>query len=209
MDSVIYKSSSRYLEDQFYVGLGYNILLNRPTNIFQRNLSYNLQLGFIKDFPLNARRNFGIGLGLGYAANSYYSNIGASEANNIITYQVLSASDFERSKFETHAIEIPFELRWRTSTIDEYKFWRIYAGAKIGYVFSGRSRVVTESGSNAFSNEDIQDFQYGLLLSFGYNTWNIHAYYALNPLLQNGTNLENGDVIDMRVLRVGIIFYIL
>ncbi|MEZ4810370.1 MAG: porin family protein [Allomuricauda sp.] len=200
---------SRYLEDQFYIGLGFNFLLGRPADVAQRNLSYNLQTGVIKDIPLNKRRNFGLGLGVGYAINSYYSNIAARKVGEDIVYEVLSSSDIKRSKFGTHSLEVPLELRWRTSTPEEYKFWRIYAGVKLGYVFSGRSRLVTDEESIGFSNGDIQDLQYGLILNFGYNTWNIHAYYGLNPLLEDGTALENGDPIDMRVLRIGVIFYIL
>jgi len=199
----------RYLEDQFYMGLGFNFLLEKPTNVVQRNLSYNLQAGFIKDIPLNEKRNFGVGLGLGYAANSYYSNIEAKKNGDKITYEITSDPDLKRSKFGTHAVEVPFEIRWRTSTLEEYKFWRVYAGAKMGYVFSGRSKLVNEDTMLKFANKDIQKFQYGLTLSFGYNTWNINAYYSLNPILENGINLESGEAINIRPLRIGVIFYIL
>lgn len=200
----------RYLEDQFYVGLGFNFLLDRPTDAVQRSLSYNLQTGFIKDIPLSRRRNVGLGLGLGYAVNSYYTNIKATQVGDDFTYEVVSTDDIVRSKLETHTFEVPLEFRWRTSTPEDYKFWRIYAGGKLGYVFSGRSRLVMdETGADGFSNSDIQKLQYGLTLSFGYNTWNIHAYYALNPLLEDGTQIEGGEPIDMRVLRIGLIFYIL
>nr|WP_299073941.1 porin family protein [uncultured Allomuricauda sp.] len=199
---------NKYLEDQFYVGLGFNLLLEKPSNVVQSSLSYSLQTGFIKDIPFNQKRNFGLGLGLGYATNSYYSNIGTNKTDNAITYEVLT-SDYKRSKFETHAIEIPLELRWRTSTVDEYKFWRIYAGVKLGYVFSGRSKLVTDSNTIAFSNDDIQNLQYGLQLNFGYNTWNIHAYYGLNPLLKDDVGIEGGELITMGILRIGVIFYIL
>lgn len=200
---------SRYLEDQFYIGLGYNILTGKPSGVAQRSLSYNLQAGFIKDIPLNARRNFGVGLGVGYAVNSYYSNVIATDQGNDVLYEVMDESEFKRNKLETHAIEIPLELRWRTSTAEEYKFWRIYAGAKLGYVFSGRSRLVIEDGSDGFNNKDIEQLQYGLILNFGYNTWNVHAYYGLNPILKNGTDLQTGESIEFKVLRIGVIFYIL
>ncbi|MCR9226501.1 MAG: PorT family protein [Flavobacteriaceae bacterium] len=196
-----------YLEDQFYIGVGYNLLLNGPDALDQRNLSYNVQFGFIKDIPLNKRRNFGVGLGLGYAVNSYYSNMGANEGANGISYEIIDDQSFNRSKLETHAIELPFEVRWRTSTAEEYKFWRIYAGAKLGYVFSGRSKLVADDDNISFSNDDIGAFQYGLMFNFGYNTWNIHAYYGLNPLLKNVSVAD--ESIDLRVLRVGLIFYIL
>ena len=200
---------ARYLEDQFYIGLGINFLGNRPNDVVQSSLSYSLQLGFIKDIPLNEARNFGIGLGLGYAANSYYSNIGADRITGEIQYRILDSDEFTRNKLETHTVELPFEIRWRTSTATDYKFWRIYTGLKVGYVFSGRSKLVSDMESISFSNNDFQDFQYGLTLNFGYNTWNLQAYYGLNPLLKSGTVLNTGESIEANVLRVGIIFYIL
>ena len=199
---------SHYLEDQFYVGVSYNVLINGPDAIDQRNLSYNLQTGFIKDIPFNAKRNFGIGIGLGYAVNAYYSNLVATQLDGAIAYDIFDDDDFNRSKLATHAIEMPFELRWRTSNAKDYKFWRIYAGAKVGYIFSGRSKLVANNGNDSFSNDDIRNFQYGLMFNFGYNTWNIHAYYGLNTLLEDEVRL-NGEAIDLSVLRIGLIFYIL
>ncbi|WP_422858940.1 porin family protein [Flagellimonas sp. S174] len=212
------ESSLRYFEDQFYIGTGINFLTERPENVVQNSLSYNLQLGFIKDIPINRARNFGLGLGLGYAINSYYSNIRADNSGAEIAYSILdSEDDFRRNKLATHAIEMPLELRWRTSTATDYKFWRIYGGLRFAYVFSGSSKLVLEEGNSLnieddvirFSNSDIRDFQYGLTLSFGYNTFNIHSYYSLNPLLNDGIVLDNGETIDARVFRIGIIFYIL
>lgn len=198
-----------YLEDQFYIGLGYNLLLDKPTAFSQRNLSYSLQLGLIKDIPLNPRRNFGLGVGIGYAVNSYYSNMKALDGAGAVGYRILEESEFKRSKFETHALEFPLELRWRTSTAADYKFWRIYGGAKLSYVFSGRSRMALEEGRQGFANADIEKVQYGLMLNFGYNTWNIHFYYGLNPLLKDGKRLDTGEPLELKVLRVGVIFYIL
>ena len=43
----------KYLEDQFYLGVTYNFLMDLPEEAEQRNLSYGLQGGFIKDIPLN------------------------------------------------------------------------------------------------------------------------------------------------------------
>ncbi|PRX57654.1 porin family protein [Flagellimonas meridianipacifica] len=208
---------SRYFEDQFYIGTGINFLTERPTGVVQNSLSYNLQLGFIKDIPINKARNFGLGLGLGYATNSYFSNIRADNSGGEIAYSILDSDDFRRNKLETHAIEMPLEIRWRTSTATEYKFWRIYGGLRFAYIFAGSSKLVLETENSLnitddtirFSNSDIRDFQYGLTLSFGYNTFNIHSYYSLNPLLNDGVVLDNGESIDTRVFRIGIIFYIL
>ncbi|MEM9143758.1 MAG: porin family protein [Bacteroidota bacterium] len=201
--------NSKYVEDQFYMGLTYNFLLNRPDQVSQRNLSYGLQGGFIKDIPLNRDRTVALGMGVGYAVNSYYSNLRATESGSGITYDIPNETDvFRRSKLETHLVEVPLELRWRNSTVSSYKFWRVYAGLRLGYVFSGRSKFVTEQETVSFQNSDIREFQYGLTFNFGYNTFNLHFYYALNPLLNDQAVLHDSGI-ALRPLRVGLIFYIL
>lgn len=197
----------KYLEDQFYAGIAYNFLLDKPEGVIQQNLSYNLQLGFIRDIPINKRRNFGLGLGLGYATNSYYTNVIANELGGAISYN-LPSIDFNRSKLETHGLEFPLEIRWRTSNPVDYKFWRIYAGIKAEYLFSRRSRLVTDQGNTAFANANIEQWQYGLMLNFGYNTWNLHLYWALSELLDENAFL-NQQSLDIRPIRIGVIFYIL
>ncbi|MET7029758.1 porin family protein [Sediminicola luteus] len=199
-----------YLEDQFYLGVTYNLLLNKPTDITQRNLSYGIMGGIIKDIPLNDDRNFGLGIGVGYALNSYYTNLFAAEVNGEISYSGLTSSDdFKRSKLETHVIEFPLEIRWRNSNATDYKFWRVYAGGKLGYIFEGRSKFVDDTGKTGFSNPDIKKLQYGLMFNVGYNTWNIHIYYALSRLLEDGVVLDTMEPIEVKPLRIGIIFYIL
>ena len=203
-----------YLEDQFYVGLGYNFLLNKPDVVIQRNLSYHLQLGFIRDIPLNKKRNFGLGIGLGYATNSYYTNMLAIESDQGVAYRLAGADEsLDRSKLETHALEFPFEIRWRTSNPVDYKFWRIYAGFKVEYLFSRRSKLVAEdlttfSGSTSFSNPTIEQWQYGVMLSFGYNTWNLHIHWALSDFLDENALFEN-QALTITPFRIGVIFYIL
>ncbi len=198
-----------YLEDQFYIGLTYNFLLNKPQGVTQRNLSYGLMVGFIKDIPLNRNRNIGLGVGAGYSVTSYNYNLLAEEMGDGYQYSVLDGSSFKRNKIETHLIEFPLEFRWRNSTPQNFKFWRIYTGFKFAYVAGSRSKFVGNSGKQSFDNTDTTNFQYGLMLNFGYNTFNIHAYYALNDLFQNGTVTTTGESIGFTPLRIGIIFYIL
>ena len=201
---------SNYLEDQFYVGLTYNFVLNKPQGVTQRSLSYGLMAGFIKDIPLNARRNIAMGIGLGYGVNSYYTNLRATAGADGIEYTILDAnSSFRRNKLETHLIEMPIEFRWRNSTATDYKFWRIYGGLKLAYAVGSRSKLVAEGFKDSFYNTDIRNFRYGIMMNFGYNTFNIHAYYALNSLLDKDTTTTGGEDITLTPLRIGLIFYIL
>ncbi|MGB7394126.1 MAG: porin family protein [Pricia sp.] len=206
-DSVL--QDSKYLEDQFYIGLTYNFLIDKPDDVTQRNLSYGLQAGIIKDIPINRSRTTALGIGVGYGVYSYYSNLRALETATDFEYRVITDIDsLRRNKVETHMLELPLEFRWRNSNAVDYKFWRVYAGVKLGSVIGGRSKYVSEDDKQSFYNIDIRRFQYGLTFNFGYNTFNVHAYYALNNLFEDGTSLEGGEI-SIKPLRIGLIFYIL
>ena len=99
-------------------------------------------------------------------------------------------------------------MRWRNSTATEYSFWRIYAGVKLGYIFDARSKYVEDRAKDSFSNSDIRSFQYGLTFNFGYHNFNIHAYYSLTNLFNDGVELE-GETLELTPLRIGLMFYIL
>ena len=200
----------KYLEDQFYLGITYNFILNKPDGVNQSNFSYGLKGGFIKDIPLNSRRNLGIGIGLGYAYNNYYTNLFVNETESGLEYIVLDSDvSYKRNKLDNHVIEMPIEFRWRTSTPSDYKFWRVYAGMKLGYVVGSRSKFVSNETKISFNNSDIRNFRYGVMLNLGYSTFNVHAYYALSNLFNDGVTTNEGESIEFRPLRIGIIFYIL
>lgn len=202
-------TNSRYFEDQFYFGVTYNFVRNTVTDFKQRNLSYGIQAGFVKDIPLNDSGTRAIGVGAGLAVNSYYSNLGVREGDTSFNYALDTAIEgFRRSKLETYLLELPLEFRWRTSTAQEYKFWRVYGGVKAAYVIGARSKLVTDDFTDSFSNSQIRQFQYGLTMNVGYNTFNIHIYYSLTDLFDDNA-LVNEETIGFRPLRIGFVFYIL
>ncbi len=200
--------NQRYFEDQFYIGITYNFIGNKPDDLKQRNLSYGLQAGLIKDIPLNNSGTRALGVGFGLALNTYYSNLIVREISDGFSYDISGISDLKRSKLETHLIEFPVEFRWRNSTLREYKFWRIYTGFKFGYVLGARSKLVTSDFKDGFFNSDINNFQYGPTFNFGYNTFNVHIYYALSDLFDDKAQISE-EQLGFRPLRVGLIFYIL
>ena len=200
---------SLYREDQFYLGLTYNLLQDRPPGVTQNNFSYGLLLGFIRDMPLNRARTVAVGIGFGYALNSYYSNLRAIQSGDDIQYIIPGPGvSYKRNKLETHMLELPIELRWRNSNPTDVSFWRVYTGMKLGYIVGSRSKYVTSGFKDSFYNTDTQNFQYGLTLSVGYDALNFHLYYGLNGLFEDGIS-PDGIPLDMPPLRFGLIFYIL
>lgn len=202
--------STKSREDHIYISITYNILLNRPSGITQNNLPYGLQMGYIRDIPLNKARNFGLGIGLGYAINNYFTNLLAQKTTSGITYEAIPNDlSFRRNKLETHRVELPIEIRWRTSTFETYKFWRIYGGVKLSYIFANASKFVGDNGRFKFTNDDINTFQTDLYLCFGFNTWNFYASYGLSSLYKSGVRTVTDEPVEMRTLKAGLIFYLL
>jgi hypothetical protein len=200
-----------YREDQFYASVTYNLLNNKAEDVSQSGFSTGFHFGFIRDMPLNERRNFALGLGLGISTNSYNQNMSILEINNELEYLIIDDSEVNvsKNKFTTYLVELPIEIRWRTSTAIDYKFWRIYTGFKVGYLLYNSSKFRSEAGNQKLSNlDDFNKFQYGLTLSAGYGMWNFHLYYGLNSIFNDNAKL-NGEAIDMKSFKIGLMFYIL
>lgn len=202
----------KYREDQFYFSVTYNLLQSKPEGMSQRGFSSGFHFGFIRDMPINDRRNIAIGVGLGLSSNSYNQNMLISkDENNDFVYEIINEDEvsIDRNKLTTYLVELPLEFRWRTSTASEYKFWRVYTGVKFGYVIMSSSKYKGNLGTIKNTNiKDINALQYGLTLSAGFSTWNLHLYYGLNPIFKDSTTI-NSETIDTSSIKIGLMFYIL
>lgn len=203
---------SLYLEDQFYFGFNFNLILDTPPDFTQSGFSGGLNLGYIRDIPINKRRNLGFGVGLGWSINTYSQNLFIGEEPQEQTiFNVIDRNnlDVNTNRFNTYLLEAPLEFRWRTSTATDYKFWRIYAGFRLGYIYYFRSNF--KQPGNTVNQTDLPElnrFRLGSTFTFGYNTFNFTFYYALNPLF-DGT-LEDGTTpVNLVPLKIGLTFYIL
>lgn len=209
-DSVPSIIDSLYREDQFYIGLTFNLISNKPESISQSGFSGGVQAGFTRDFPLNKRRNIAIAAGLGWSLNSYSHNlfIGEDTSGETIFRNLTSDIDYSTNRFTMQLIEAPLEFRWRTSTVETYKFWRIYTGLKFGYVYHFKSNFVQPENQVVQTEvPELDRFRLGATFTFGYNTFNFHFYYSLNSLFPEAQ--LNNEIIDVSVFRVGLMFYIL
>ena len=201
---------SVYREDQFYVNVTYNALQNRPDGIKQNKLSPGFALGFLRDMPINNKRTFAIAAGLGYSMAIYNHNLGITINNGINSYQVLDSNiSYSKNKVTMHYIDVPIEFRWRNSTPESHIFWRVYSGVKMSYLFYDQYKSVSSLGtSKQLNNADYNQLNYGVYVTFGWNTWNFYAYYGLNSLLQSKAKIEN-QFIEMNTANFGLMFYIL
>ncbi len=202
---------SLYREDQIYIGVTYNIPLNLPPGSNARGLSGGFQFGFVRDMPINKKRNIAVSIGAGLAFDQFGQNLFIGETlNNETIFRVLDQNvDFTQNRFSMAIVEAPLEFRWRTSTPSDYKFWRVYAGFRVGYAYWYKS-TFKQSG-NKVNQSKIPEFdplRLSATLSFGYNTFNFFASYSINPFFKNAVT-DTGDSVDFRTLKVGLMFYLL
>ncbi|WP_338140825.1 porin family protein [uncultured Flavobacterium sp.] len=207
----IVKIDSLYREDQFYFSVTYNLLTQIPQGLKQNKFSAGLSSGFLRDMPLNKKRTFAIAAGLGLSYQNYFQNLTISKTpDGSRAYEVSDYNDITSNKYRQYLVDLPIEFRWRNSTYESYKFWRVYAGIKLSYVISNKS--VLDNGEATYSvknNPDINKFQYGVYLATGYNTWNVYINYGLNTLFKKDLKTTSGQNINVQTLNAGLIFYIL
>ncbi len=210
-DSIQNPYDQHYREDQFYIGLTYNVITDVPSNVATRGLSGGLHFGFLRDIPLNERRNVAIAIGAGMSIDRFGQTLFMGEsANNQTIFRILDGSiAYSTNYFSTYTLEAPIEFRWRTSTASSYKFWRIYTGFRVGYAYYYKAKF--KQPGNNINQTDIPEFdklRLGASLSFGYNTFNFYVYYSINPFFKNAVTVDNQNV-DFRTIKVGLMFYIL
>lgn len=202
---------SLYREDQFYLGLNYNLLVNTPPGVRSRGLSGGIQGGFLRDMPINKRRNIAIAVGLGLAYDQFGQNLFIGEdLDGKTIFRVLDDKvDFTQNRFGMATIELPVEFRWRTSTPTEYRFWRVYAGGRIGYAYWYKATF--KQPGNDVNQTDIPEFQpirLSATLGFGYNTFNFFASYNFNPFFKDSFTTD-GEKVNFNAIKFGLIFYML
>ena len=205
-DSIDYK----YREDQFYFSATYNLLRNQPDAVSQNGFSSGFHLGFIRDMPINKKRTMAIGLGFGYSGTSINQNVRITENDqNVQQYEIVESGTFSKNRITLHQIEVPLEIRWRTSTPSSYRFWRIYTGLKVGYVFGSSARYEGDlANSKVKGLDNLNTIQYGITFTAGYDKFNAHIYYALTPIFDGGAKANVTDL-DVSVIRIGLMLYIL
>jgi hypothetical protein len=197
---------SLYREDQMYATFSLNLVQNRPAGFSKHSLSSGLSVGFLRDMPFNKKRTWAIGAGLGYSYNNLKNNIKIDNSSNTLNYTI--DNTFDKNKLVLHQLDLPIEIRWRNSTFESHKFWRIYGGFKISYLFADKSVFKSSTEDiTVRNNNDLSKIKYATYLSVGNNTGNIYVQYSLSPIFKD-VQLNNKKL-ELSSLNIGFVFYIL
>lgn len=201
---------SLYREDQFYVNLSFNTIQNSPSGYNQNKISSSFAGGFLRDMPINKNRTYSFAAGLGYSINILNDNLYSySNFDSKRVYEIISSDAYyDKNKTVLQYVDVPIEFRWRNSTFESHKFWRIYVGFKMSYLVSDRYKFVNDLGTTVLKKDpNLNKFQYGCYLASGWNTLNIYIYYGLNPIFKSSE--INGQSNKMNSFNLGFQFYIL
>lgn len=202
---------SLYREDQFYVGLSFNLISNKPNSFSQNGFSGGVHIGFIRDMPINKRRNLAIGVGLGVSTNTYNSNLFIDETpSGSTTFSIIEDNtNVDRNRFNTNLLEMPIQLRWRTSTPTNYSFWRIYTGVKLSYIYNYKAIFKNAERSSILTDiPELNRLRYAATLTLGNGSFNAFVQYDLITLFDKDALIDNQRV-DLQPIKFGVEFYML
>tara|TARA_B100001059_G_scaffold24013_1_gene19322 strand:+ start:498 stop:1196 length:699 start_codon:yes stop_codon:yes gene_type:complete len=200
-----------YREDQFYIGVSYNVFAFTPSGMNPEGISAGFQFGFLRDFPINKRRNLAIAIGAGFSYDQFGQNLFINEnGQGTTSFEILTSNqDFLRNRLSLSVVEAPIEFRWRSSTPSNYKFWRVYAGFRLGYTVWNQSSLKRFNETVKIQNiTELEKLRMGASLSLGYNKFNLFAYYSINPFFNEDAVTNDGQKVNFHGIKVGLIFYI-
>lgn len=195
-----------YADDQLYFSISYSQFINQPQGIENDNFSYSISGGFIKDIILNSSGTFSMAGGVGIGGDFFNHNLKIEEINGESIFT--DGNSTIENKINIINLELPVQLRWRTSTANKYKFWRIYAGVTFLYNLNNTITFTENNATIEYKNiSSFQKWQYGATLAAGYGKFNINVFYGLTPIYGNAT--LNGANINTKTLKLGLVFFFL
>ncbi len=203
---------SLYREDQFYISVSYNVFSNIPKTMNPEGVSAGVNIGFLRDFPINKSRNLAFALGVGFSYDQYGNNLLIEEdANGLTKYSILDSDiDYKYNRLIVTTIEAPIEFRWRSSTPTDYKFWRVYVGFRVGYTLLNKATY--KNSDTKITNTSINEFEdlrFSTTLSVGYSKFNLFVKYNLNPYFNEEAITDGGEQVNFNGINLGLVFYIL
>ena len=184
-------------------------LLNAPEALEQKWNSQGWQLMLMYENLFGKRSHWGIGYGLGFSVNYWYTNlrITTNPGGGPLNYGYLpSDSTYRCNRFSASYIDLPVEIRFRAKSNRKGQYFRFYFGGLVGYRINSFSQFRHDDYNvKHYRMNDLARWQYGVFVRTGWWLFNAYVYYGLNPVFGNlpeGEGLEGLD--QLQNLSVGL-----
>ncbi len=157
--------------------------------------------------PINEQRNIAVAIGLGLSFDQYSQTLFIGENSMEQTIFDILGSDvsYDFNRFSTATLELPFEFRWRSSTPSKVQFWRIYAGARVGYSYWYRANFKQPNNTipNGYTN-----FKHEYCCNPFHGIWVFQFLRSLylDTVFEDAFLDTTQEEIGFRPLKLGIIF---
>jgi hypothetical protein len=197
-DSDTFEKDQQRAWNRFLMDIGLNQLQNVPQQLELNawrskgvNLYYYYRVKLVKN---KLTLNPGIGLGLDSYSFNNHLIIGTSSTGEFQSHIDTLNRNILKTKLATNYVDIPLELRYKSSNNDRTAF-RIAIGGKVGVLFNAHSKIkFIEDGfvRKEKSRDDfgLNQFRYGLIARLGFSYFNMFGYYSLSHLFKNGRGPE-------------------
>ena len=179
----------------------FDFLKNSKVSIFGNRINSILFWTFetivtpIYDFFKN--NGLSIGIGLSFYSHNYLTKSDITQYQDtsgqvLSKFTAYSPYTINRSKIVRNFLDIPVELRYRTTPNEKGHSWKVAVGAKIGYRTNIYSKVIDKNDDKykSFIYPQVSRSRYGLTGRIGYGKVSVNGYYSLSNFFFEGRGAE-------------------
>ena len=198
-------------QDRFVFEMNFNQLIRDKSSGFDLDgfsggfATYFMYDIVIKDSPVSIAPGFGV-------ASDHYSHnsqiVFTDTTTNFIPFA--DSVGMKKSSLGLTYIDIPFEIRFRGKPNKNNWQWKIATGFKFGFLIGSKWKYKgtdyrdirqADAGTIKFKEvgiPNLERFRYGATLRGGFGPFNLHIYYSLSNLF------EDGKSVDMQPITFGL-----
>lgn len=205
--SMILSSASAQLRpnesDGIIYDLTYDLLLETPDGT-EQGFSNGHSFSFMDNLPLGGD-NVSFAYGIGFSSHNYHTSISASINGLDGSGVYADTSGYESNKLTVQYIDVPLELRFRSTPNRKGNFFRFYVGGKFGVRVNAYSKFKNGNTNVRFYHfDELNRYRYGVYTRIGYSNISLYGYYGLSQLFEEGQTIQGGDLTKMIPLSIGI-----
>jgi hypothetical protein len=186
------QSAEDFTNDNVFFDIGAEIWI--PTDDALTSEVYSHNIGFTFYNQLSDEKQVTFAYGLGFSWNNTYTNLAfeANKANNRYdAFLIPDSVDYTRNKYVAAYLDVPFEMRYRSKPNEDGKFFRFYAGAKVGVRIGNYTKYITDELKVKNQRLDAaSQFRVGLQGRIGYGKWALFAFVPVTNVFENDVPYE-------------------